>query len=390
MHRSVSGLKKMRASDDSKKAKVEKVDVVENVSAEKHQNPKNIPAAKVLPKITGKPEATFATGYPMHMRILFYFVFGYLALAQIRQEIVGMLGQAQIDSLVSKKQTHLGNDKKNSYASMQGSLAQSLYHGVDLNSELIVMEQDLEIQRKYLINPERMMRMLNIEDDRFHSENRDDREGDIKFTTTSSDVETHSAQRYLSQSVRNAYALNRLQRIIAIEKERIDVVKTKGAMWIDKNNVDERKKELDHEQIKNTDNEFAGLPEVYSTYSNQWVSTGSQVIFKVNVKWPISNGHHRLYFQWRRNGVDIPGAIGHLMILNAVTINDEGTYTCAVSNEKSQTVIWEESVLHVASPPKVKLEFVKVVVRKGDSVSLSVNLLSGTPRPKVSMANKRG
>ena len=244
------------------------------------------------------------------------------------------------------------------------------------------MEQDLEIQRKYLINPERMMRMLNIEDDRFHSENRDDREGDIKFTTTSSDVETHSAQRYLSQSVRNAYALNRLQRIIAIEKERIDVVKTKGAMWIDKNNVDERKKELDHEQFKNTDNEFAGLPEVYSTYSNQWVSTGSQVIFKVNVKWPISNGHHRLYFQWRRNGVDIPGAIGHLMILNAVTINDEGTYTCAVSNEKSQTVIWEESVLHVASPPKVKLEFVKVVVRKGDSVSLSVNLLSGTPRPK--------
>jgi hypothetical protein len=173
-----------------------------------------------------------------------------------------------------------------------------------------------------------------------------------------------------------------LQRIIAIQKERIDIVKTKGATSVDKHNVNEKKKQLDHEQIKNTDNEFAGLPEVYSTYSNQWVSTGSQVIFKVNVKWPIPNGHHRLYFQWRRNGVDIPGAIGHLMILNAVTINDEGTYTCAVSNEKSQTVIWEESVLHVASPPKVKLEFVKVVVRKGDSVSLSVNLLSGTPRPK--------
>ena len=161
----------MRASDDTKvkKAKVEKVDVVEDVvkNVKEHQNPKNIPVAKVLPKITGKPEATFATGYPIHMRILFYFVFGYLALAQIRQEIVGMLGQAQSDSLLSKKQTHLGNDKKNSYVSMQGSLAQSLYHGVDLNSELIVMEQDLEIQRKYLVNPERMMRMLNIEDDRF-------------------------------------------------------------------------------------------------------------------------------------------------------------------------------------------------------------------------------
>ena len=100
---------------------------------------------------------------------------------------------------LAQKQTHLGNDEKNSYISMQGSLAQSLYHGVDLNSELIVMEQDLEIQRKYLVNPERMMRMLNIEDDRFYSENRDVREKDIKFTTTGSDVERHSAQRYLSQ-----------------------------------------------------------------------------------------------------------------------------------------------------------------------------------------------
>ena len=51
-------------------------------------------------------------------------------------------------------------------------------------------------------------------------------------------------------------------------------------MSVDKHNVDERKKQLDHEQIKNTDNEFAGLPEVYSTYSNQWVSTGSQVILR--------------------------------------------------------------------------------------------------------------
>ena len=98
MHRSVSGLKKMRASDDRKKVKIEKKNVVEdvaenvvveNVSAKKHQNPKNIPAAKVLPKVTGKPEATFATGFPMHMRILFYFVFGYLALAQIRTRDCG-------------------------------------------------------------------------------------------------------------------------------------------------------------------------------------------------------------------------------------------------------------------------------------------------------------
>ena len=215
---------------------------------------KNIPAAKVLPKITCKPEATtFATGYPM-MRILFILFLVIWLWLKYGKSLRVCLDKHKVDSLVSKKQTHLGNDKKNSYASMQGSLAQSLYHGVDLNSELIVMEQDLEIQRKYLINPERMMHMLNIEDDRFHSENRDVREKDVKFTTTSSDVERHSAQRYMSQSVRNAYALNRLQRIIAIEKERIDVVKTKGATSVDKNNVDERKKELDHEQFKNTDN----------------------------------------------------------------------------------------------------------------------------------------
>ena len=106
MHRSVSGLKKMRASDGSKKVKVEKVDVVdsvvENVSAKKHQNPKNIPAAKVLPKITCKPEANICNriSYAYENPLLFCFwLFGF---GSNTARACGMLGQAQIDSLLSK------------------------------------------------------------------------------------------------------------------------------------------------------------------------------------------------------------------------------------------------------------------------------------------------
>ena len=122
-----------------------------------------------------------------------------------------------------------------------------------------------------------------------------------------------------------------------------------------------------------------GPPVVHSHISNQWVSTGSQVIFRVNVDW---KGEQMLKFQWRRNGVDIPRATDHLMVLGAATVEDEGTYTCAVSNRQGDTVIWEESVLHVASPPIVKSDFSHILVLPGDSISLGVHVLAGSPKPK--------
>ena len=83
--------------------------------------------------------------------------------------------------------------------------------------------------------------------------------------------------------------------------------------------------------------------------------------------------------------MDIPNANADLMILGAVVQGDEGTYTCAVSNRYGDMVIWEESVLHVASPPIVKDDIgphSRISVLPGDSVSLSVDILSASPKPK--------
>ena len=97
-----------------------------------------------------------------------------------------------------------------------------------------------------------------------------------------------------------------------------------------------------------------------------------------------------LKFQWRRNGVDIPRATDHLMVLGAATVEDEGTYTCAVSNRQGDTVIWEESVLHVASPPIVKSDFSHILVLPGDSISLGVHVSCRVTEAKISVANERG
>jgi hypothetical protein len=359
---------------------------------------------------------TTTTTTNVYLKTLFYIIFGYLALAQIRQEIVNLTTMWTASSITpetrrAERMRSISNQyyypsynhrrqQSTSPPSPPPPPPDSIYNDLDLNSEYIMMEQDLQIQQKYHINSVNMIHTYNVNNYHLNNNNNMEKvEGETGSIGNANDEENNNNNnnnhQKLAQNIHNLYVLNNLKRIIAEQQARINVgsdyVPSRGDNNMNEhikitqsennNNNNNNNKDGTNED-KNTDNNLADLPEVYSTYSNQWVSTGSQVIFKVNVRWPTTNMNQQLYFQWRRNGVDIPGAVGHLMILNAVTIKDEGTYTCAVSNEKGNTVIWEESVLHVASPPKVKLEFVKVVVQKGDSVSLSVNLLSGTPRPK--------
>jgi hypothetical protein len=418
LQRSISGLKKIASpriklenraikSKSKEQAKtVAKNLVKQHKSTDGKQSENRLPVdLKYINGSNTKIIKNDTTTTNVYLKTIFYVIFGYLALAQIRQEITSLLSSMSTrntqeamampshvpsnnnykpSSLSHKYYRHPYNDKHES----------TFYDELDLNSEYIMMEQDLQMQQKYHINYVNMVHTYNVNN--YHVDN-DDRnleelaKDDVAGGIPSTGIRTNSNKLYL---------LNNLKRIIVEQQARIN---NGGRITTDthdntRNNdlhIKIRRHNSDKDRYntlyqkannnfgeKNTDNNLADLPEVYSTYSNQWVSTGSQVIFKVNVKWPMENMDQKLYFQWRRNGVDIPGAVGHLMILNAVTIKDEGTYTCAVSNEKSNTVIWEESVLHVASPPKVKLEFVKVVVQKGDSVSLSVNLLSGTPPPK--------
>ena len=47
-------------------------------------------------------------------------------------------------------------------------------------------------------------------------------------------------------------------------------------------------------------------------------------------------------FQWRRNGVDIPGATAQRLVIEKVTAADVGTYTCFMRNMAGE-VEWEEA-----------------------------------------------
>ena len=58
----------------------------------------------------------------------------------------------------------------------------------------------------------------------------------------------------------------------------------------------------------------------------------------------LLSGTPRPKFQWRINGVDIPGAISETYTVLSANPNDVGTYTCMVAN-LAGSVVWEENIL---------------------------------------------
>ena len=51
-------------------------------------------------------------------------------------------------------------------------------------------------------------------------------------------------------------------------------------------------------------------------------------------------------FQWRLNGVDIPGAVSQQYDIEAASEADVGTYTCVLENLAGKTV-WEETIVEL-------------------------------------------
>jgi hypothetical protein len=125
------------------------------------------------------------------------------------------------------------------------------------------------------------------------------------------------------------------------------------------------------------------LPVVNSHRSRQWTTVGSQSLLGAVVK---SIEGQVLKYQWRRNGVDIPGAYSALYVISSVRLEDAGTYTCAVTNvgqlgNGKHVAIWEEVMLHVNSPPEVESEFRKFVVHAGSKFALAVPFVMANPAP---------
>ncbi len=117
-------------------------------------------------------------------------------------------------------------------------------------------------------------------------------------------------------------------------------------------------------------------PIVVSQASSQWAKVGSQIIFGANVIY----GDEELHFQWRHNGVDIDGATDALLIMQSIERKDAGTYTCAVRNSFG-TSVWEESVLHIGSPPVTKKKLQEIRAASGETVTFDVGNVEASPQP---------
>ena len=106
---------------------------------------------------------------------------------------------------------------------------------------------------------------------------------------------------------------------------------------------------------------------------SQAVRAGSDVIFQVN-----ASGTPPLRFQWRKNGVDSPGANTASLLLANAQPADAGDYSAFVLNAigSAQSVT---ATLQVLTPPRLSLQPDSQTVRAGNDVMLSVSAAEAEP-----------
>ena len=75
------------------------------------------------------------------------------------------------------------------------------------------------------------------------------------------------------------------------------------------------------------------------------VHVGSQLFLHINVE-----GSPSPQLQWRRNGFPIPGENRNILVINEVTDDDAGTYTCDMKNMIG-SYLWAEATV-VVKPKK--------------------------------------
>jgi hypothetical protein len=115
------------------------------------------------------------------------------------------------------------------------------------------------------------------------------------------------------------------------------------------------------------------LPPVITVQpQNQAVPRDSNVTFTVE-----ATGTAPLTFQWRFNGVSLPGATNSTLVLSNLQMSNQGTYTVLVSNSVASTTS-ADAVLTVLSPPSFSSQPQSQTVIAGTNLLLSVTA-SGTP-----------
>ena len=104
------------------------------------------------------------------------------------------------------------------------------------------------------------------------------------------------------------------------------------------------------------------------------VTSGSPASFSV-----AASGLPAPAYQWRKDGVDIPGATSPSLNLPAVSTTDAGTYSVRVTNPHG-TVTSLGAPLTVETPPAITLQPKPVEVVEGGAATFEI-VASGTPPP---------
>ena len=105
----------------------------------------------------------------------------------------------------------------------------------------------------------------------------------------------------------------------------------------------------------------------------QTVDAGTPVTFTV-----VASGAGTLTYQWRRNGMNIPGATGASFTIASTTAGDAALYTVVVSNSDGPTTS-SPAQLTVVTTPQILSNPLSQVADVGGSVALSITSRGGQP-----------
>lgn len=90
----------------------------------------------------------------------------------------------------------------------------------------------------------------------------------------------------------------------------------------------------------------------------------------------MASGSGTLYYQWKTNGVTLPGATSSTLSLSSITVGQAGNYTVVITNTYG-SITSSTAVLTVLVPPSISMQPSSQTVTAGASVNFSV-VASGT------------
>ncbi|MBI4645292.1 MAG: immunoglobulin domain-containing protein [Bacteroidia bacterium] len=103
---------------------------------------------------------------------------------------------------------------------------------------------------------------------------------------------------------------------------------------------------------------------------SQNLCVGQSVTFGVT-----ATGSAPLTYQWKKNGINIPGAISNSYTINPIAASDAGDYTCTVSNTCGN-ITSSIAMLTVYSPPVIAIQPLGQTVCENENVTFSISVTS--------------